>query len=319
MKKWIFNKYGDQSVLQLIDSPEPTLNNGEISVNTCVISVNPIDWKLLSGKLRYILPIKFPSTPCFDLSGIVDNANNVPGFAKGDRVFVRLSNKFGGAACSKIAVKASVAAKMPDSLSFEHAAGIPLAALTALQGLRDFAGMDVTSTKTRVLIIGASGGVGHFAVQIAAAASAHVTAVCSTANVEMVKSLGANEVIDYLKQSDFTSTDKQPYDIIFDCVGQTPINFEKRFEPVLSSTGIYVTPAPSLSLMLRKIKFWKPQKLKLFFMKASRKDLEFIASLFTQEKLKVVINEIFDFNKLPDAFLKSMSGRAAGKIIVKVS
>lgn len=318
MKQWIFRRYGDQSVLSQVEAKKLELAAGELGVIVSALSINPIDWKLMSGKLRYLLPLKFPAVPCFDLSGVVDDANGVAGFRHGDKVFVRMAAKSGGAARTRVAVNAGVAAKMPEGISFEAAAAIPLAALTALQGLRDYGGMEMSHSTCRVLIVGASGGVGHFAVQIAAAAGAHVTAVCGTANVDMVRSLGADEVIDYRKQSHFKSADGLPYDIVFDCIGQSPLDFDTKFTAVMKPNGRYVTPAPSGELIMRNLQFWRRPRPKMFFMKPSQSDLNLLSGLFSEGKLKPVIDSVYSFDQLPEAFKKSISGRAVGKVVVTV-
>ncbi len=170
----------------------------------------------------------------------------------------------------------------------------------------------------RVLIVGASGGVGHFAVQIAAAAGAHVTAVCGTRNLEMVKSLGADELIDYRKQETFQNKDSLPYDLVFDCVGESPPKFAIRFFPVMSKDSIYVTPVPSLSTLLRVLQFWRKPKVKVFLMKPDKSDLSYLSRLYQEGKLRPVIDSTFSFDQLPQAFEKGMTGRTSGKIVVRV-
>lgn len=319
MKRWVYKEYGSASQLAPESSDDPKPGPGEVLVKVSAFSINPIDWKLMSGKFRFLMPAKFPAVPCFDLAGVVEDANGSPRFKNGDKIFVRLSAKRGGAAQERVAVDASVAAKIPDGMSSSDAAAIPLAALTALQGLRDHGGMRTSGETKRVLIVGASGGVGHFAVQIAAAAGAYVVGVCGTHNVELVKSLGANEVIDYRKQDDFRSKSGLPYDLVLDCVGQTPLSFEKKFASVMKSDALYVTPAPNGEHFARMACFWKKPRIKIYFMIPSGPDLEFLAGLFKSGKLKVVTDQTYPFERLREAFERSISGRSVGKLVVTMS
>lgn len=311
--RWIYKKYGNvRDLIKENGAPIPIPKDGEILIKIETLSVNPIDWKLMQGRFRFLMPLKFPVVPCFDIAGIVSDSNGVDGFEKGDKVFARLKSKSGEAAQSFVATDASVVAKVPAGLSFEEAAAIPLAGLTAMQGLRDFAGLNLQNDARRILVIGASGGVGHFVVQIAHAAGAHVTAVCGTNNVTFVKSLGANEVIDYRKQSSLKSEDDVPYDIIYDCVGETA-----DFDDILKPGGIYVTPAANFRIMMRAIQFWRRRKVKTFLMKPSRNDLDFLSSLYTNGSLKVKLDSTFAFEDLPKAFERSLSGRSVGKVVTK--
>jgi len=319
MNAWIYNRYGDSKVLEQSDIKSQELKKGQIAVSVKAFSINPIDWKIMSGQLRFLVPQKFPVIPCFDVAGIVEDDNGTHGYKNGDKVFVRLKSNSGGAARKSVSVDGAVAAKIPENLSFAEAAAMPLAGLTALQGLRDYGGLDLSGSKARVLIVGASGGVGHYAVQIARASGAHVTAVCGSRNVELVSSLGANEVIDYRKQSDFKSSEHIPYDIIFDCVGQKPLNFDQRFASVLKKGGVYVTPIPTSDTVLRKLQFWKSIPIKIYFMKPSQSDLDLLGDYYRQGKLKTVIDSEYAYSDLPAAFEKSMSGRAVGKIVVSVN
>ena len=318
MQRWVFRQYGNSSVLEQEELNTVTPKPGRLLVRVGAISINPIDWKLMSGSLRFVAPIRFPSVPCFDLAGVVDDANGIEGYKPGDRIFVRLGGRSGGAACTHVEVDPLIAAKVPDGLSIEEAASIPLAALTALQGLRDYGRLPIEKAGKRLLIVGASGGVGHFAVQIAAAAGAHVTAVCGTRNLEMVTNLGADEVIDYRKQKTFDNKEGLPYDLVFDCVGERPLKFGVRFAPVIGRGGIYVTPVPSVDALLRAIQLWKKPKVRVFLMQASQPDLNYLSQLYREGKLRPVIDSTFSFDQLPGAFARAMTGRTSGKIVVRM-
>lgn len=318
MKRWVFRRYGNAEVLEQEELSDFRPKPGRLGIRVGAISINPIDWKLMSGRMRLIAPVRFPSVPCFDVAGIVEDSNGLSDFRNGDHVFLKLNNRSGGAACTYVEADPRVTAKVPGGLSTEQAASIPLAGLTALQGMRDYGRLPLENSDRSVLIVGASGGVGHFAVQIAAAAGAYVTAVAGTRNVDMVKSLGADEVIDYRQQNTFEPRGDRPYDLVFDCVGETPLRFRDRFAPVLSKEGIYLTPVPSSDSLLRLLQFWRKPRTRVFLMKPSQLDLNYLSRLYQQGKLRPVIDSTFSFDQLPDAFRRSMSGRASGKIVVRV-
>ena len=204
--------YGDPTQLRMTDVPVPKPAPEELLVRVIASSVNPVDWKLYNGSLRYLVPMKFPAIPGFDIAGeVVGVGKHVERFKTGDRVYASLDNKSGGAAAEYASVGAQAAAPLPKAMGYQQAALIPLAGLTALQALRDKGRLRFGQ---RCLIVGAAGGVGHLAVQIGKALGAHVTGVCSTANVALVKKLGADHVIDYTKQSDFQGDGG--YDVLLD-------------------------------------------------------------------------------------------------------
>ena len=214
MKTIQFNAYGGPEQLILAEVPTPQPGPGQVLVEVAASAVNPIDWKLHSGLLRWVRPVRFPATPCFDFAGEVKALGpQTSGFKPGERVFGMLPMRAYGAAAEYLAVDAAYVAAMPGNLSFQEAAGLPLAGMTALQALRDQGRL---AANQRVLIVGASGGVGHYAVQIAKALGAQVTGVCSTRNIDLVRSLGADAVIDYTRNE--AMSQHGPFDLIFDTV-----------------------------------------------------------------------------------------------------
>jgi NADPH:quinone reductase-like Zn-dependent oxidoreductase len=197
----IYRAYGGPERLELTDIPRPSPGPGQVLVRVIASSVNPIDWKLASGMVRLFMPVKFPAVPGFDIAGdVAELGRGVTGYAIGDRVHARIAWKEGTGACADFAVVGwDVLAKAPAGMDPGEAAALPLAGLTALQGLRDRAGLPLEDARERVLVVGASGGVGHLGVQIARAAGATVVGVCSERNAPLVSSLGAHDVIDYKK------------------------------------------------------------------------------------------------------------------------
>ena len=222
MRAMIYRAYGGPERLELTDIPRPSPGPGQVLVRVIASSVNPIDWKLASGVMRLIMPLKFPVVPGFDVAGnIAELGPGVTGYAIGDRVHARIARKGWTGACADFAVVGSdVLAKVPAGMDPGEAAALPLAGLTALQGLRDRAGLPLEGARERVLVVGASGGVGHISVQIARAAGATVVGVCSERNATLVSSLGAHDVIDYKKPDPYRG--QAPFDIVLDCVGGSP-------------------------------------------------------------------------------------------------
>ena len=222
MRAMIYRAYGGPERLELVDIPRPSPGPGQVLVRVIASSVNPVDWKLASGRLRLFMPVKLPLVPGFDVAGdIAELGRCVTGYAIGDRVHARIATNGGTGACAEFAVVGlDVLANAVTGMDAGEAAGLPLAGVTALQGLRDQAGLPLEGASGRVLVVGASGGVGHIAVQISRAAGATVVGVCSERNLELVSSLGAHEVIDYNSPNPYGG--QAPFDIVFDCVDPVP-------------------------------------------------------------------------------------------------
>ncbi|MBI3288562.1 MAG: NAD(P)-dependent alcohol dehydrogenase, partial [Elusimicrobia bacterium] len=214
MKAAVIDEYGPADVLRVREVPRPAPRPDQILIEVHASSVNPIDWKIRGGALSLLTGRSFPMILGYDVSGrVVEAGAAVARFRVGDLVYARSDSKTGRAYAQYVAVGEGAAALKPKNASHEEAAAVPLAALTSFQALRDLGRIEKGG---RVLVIGASGGVGVYAVQIAKALGAHVTAVCGTDNVALVRDLGADVVIDYRKESGLGASDS--YDIIFDAV-----------------------------------------------------------------------------------------------------
>src|ERR1039457_6936411 len=258
--------------------------------------------------------------PGVDVAGEVEAVGkNVARFKPGDQVFGTCGGAFAEYAASKSAsgLKSALVIK-PDNLTYEQAASAPVAALTALQGLRDKARIQPGD---KVLINGAAGGVGTFAVQIAKSFGADVTGVCSTRNVEMVRSIGADQVIDYT-QEDFTKSG-QRYDLIFDCVGNHSLSACRR---VLNPRGIYIAvggpsgrwmigPLAGAIIALVLSRFMR-QKLVMVLMRRSKEDLTIMHALMKAGKVTPVIDKHYRLSEVPDAIGYLEEGHARGKIVI---
>ncbi len=316
MKVARYRTYGTPEHVEITEQPEPTPREGELLVKVRASSVNPVDWKIAQGEFPFnVAKPGLPYVPGHDIAGEVERGAGE--FKPGDRVFARIPGRKGGASAEHVAFDARTAAKVPEGMSWHEAASIPLAALTALQGLRDEARMPLSGADGyRVLVVGASGGVGHFGVQIARATGAHVTGVCSGRNTEMVSGLGAHEVIDYTKTT--TLNAGGDYDVILDCVGgESPA----RFTPWLTKRGVYVSTMPDGRVFSRQLAgaLVGRRRVRGVMMKPDAEGLRWLGGLYEKKMFRAQIDEVFPLDRLADAHRKSMGGRARGKIVVSVA
>ncbi len=322
MKAIFYREYGGPEVLRYEEIENPVPKDDEVLIKVHVASVNPLDWRLMSGKpapLRLAMGLRKPRSgrPGVDVAGTVGTVGkNVTQFKTGDAVFGSCSGAFAEYACaaeSKIAMK-------PESVTFEDAASVNIAGLTALQGLRDKGKVRAGS---KVLINGAAGGVGTFAVQLGRHFGAHVTGVCSTRNVDMVRALGADEVIDYTRD-DFTKGE-QRYDVILDCVGNHSFSEYRRvLNPEGRSVGVGAPHDVSMIALLGSIikdvalSASGKQKSVMFIAKGSQSDLTLIGELIASGKVKPAIEKIYPLSEAPEAVRHVKAGHARGKVLIKV-
>jgi NADPH:quinone reductase-like Zn-dependent oxidoreductase len=325
MKAIVYCDYGVANLkLQEIEKPVP--NEDQILVRVRAASVNPYDWHFVEGTPYVIramgIGLRKPKDIRLgvDFAGTVEAAGkNVTQFKPGDEVFGGRSGAFAEYVCPRAA--GSVALK-PASVTFEQAASINIAGVTALQAVRD---KGKIQPGQKVLINGASGGVGTFAVQIAKAFGADVTGVCSGRNVDLVRSLGADHVIDYTKE-DFTKSD-QPYDVILDNVANHSLSECRR---VLTPNGIYVLIGGgganeqgllgglAKALKAALLAKFVSQKMGMMMAEPSNKDLAILAEMMESGKLKPVIDRTYKLDQLPEAIRYVEQGHARGKVIVTV-
>jgi len=310
MRAMVLDRYGDTP--HIVDRPTPAPGAGQLLVRVRATSVNPIDWKQASGKLRLFIPAKFPFVPGYDLAGdIVALGAGVTGFSVGMRVHTRLSGGDGGASAELVLAGVDVARPIPAAMDYAEAAGLPLAGMTALQGLRDVLGVPMSGARERVLVVGASGGVGHLAVQIARAAGAHVVGVCSGRNAALVQELGAHEVVDYTQPDAYAG--HAPFDAVLDCVGGSP----GAFTPRLTATGRFGSCVPGPSVFAWPL--WHPftaQRIRPVMLKPNAADLAVLGTLVHAGALRVVIDQRFPLEDLAGAWARSQTGRAVGKIVL---
>jgi NADPH2:quinone reductase len=309
MSAMVFDDYGDPSVLHAAQLPRPERLPGQAVVQVVASGVNPIDYRLRRGEMKWLLPGGFPRVPGYDVAGYVVDCAADSGFAVGDRVMAFLDNTRGGASAEFVTCSLDVIAKLPQDMPFEEAAAIPLAGTTALQSLRDHGRM---RPNDRVLVNGASGGVGMFAVQIAKAFGCHVDAVASAANEAFCKSLGVDQFIDYRK-SDFTQTGQQ-WDLIFDAAGKSSYFAARK---VMKAGGRFVSTEPDLHGLAMSMLTWPLSKTgRVMLAKPKRRDLETLIELYQDGTLKVTIDRKYPFSELAEAHRRVETGVDHGKVVV---
>ncbi|MDO9302575.1 MAG: NAD(P)-dependent alcohol dehydrogenase [Anaerolineales bacterium] len=319
MKAIIYSKYGFPDVLQVQDVEKPTPQEDEVLVKVHASSVNPVQWYTMTGLFiarmagSGLLKPKDPRLGS-DFAGVVEAVGKDVTHAKeGDEVFGGTTGAFAEYACVRNAVTSK-----PANLTFEQAAAVPTAAITALQGLRDYGQIQPGQ---KVLINGASGGVGTFAVQIAKAFGAEVTGVCSTKNVDIARSLGADHVIDYTRE-DFTRNGRR-YDLFLDIAGSRPWSECRR---VLNPKAIFViVGGPKTNrwigplshvIKVRLASLGASQKTVFIIAKFNREDLAVLRELIESGKVKPIVERSYPLSEAAEAMRHLGTGHAQGKIVV---
>jgi len=322
MKAIVYDKYGSPDVLRLQEIDKPVANDDDVLVRVRAAGTNPLDWHFMRGTpyvMRMMSGLFTPKAKRLgvDLAGQVEAVGkNVTQFQSGDEVF----GAGGGAFAEYVCVSEDSLVLKPGNLTFEQAAAVPIAAFTALQGLRDKGRIEPGQ---KVLINGASGGVGTFAVQIAKSFGAEVTGVCSTRNVEMVRSIGADQVIDYTHE-DFTRCGRR-CDLMLDNVGNRSLSECRR---VLASNGTYVgvggpnggrwLGAVAHLLKLLVLSRFVSQKVVMFIAQTNKEDLLILKELLEAGKVTPAIDRIYKLSEVPEALGYLEEGHAQGKVVITV-
>jgi NADPH:quinone reductase-like Zn-dependent oxidoreductase len=329
MKAFVLRQYGSPDDLELTDIDRPAPGPGEVLVRVRATSVQPYDWHLMRGE-PYVARLmgggpglRGPKLAVLgaDVAGQVEAVGtNVTGFQVGDEVYAMPKQ---GGFSEYVCIKEDQVASKPQNLSFEQAAAVPLAALTALIALRD---QGRVSPGQKVLVNGASGGVGTFAVQLAKAFGAHVTGVCSARNVDLVRSIGADEVIDYGKE-DFTRNG-QRYDLLVDCAGSRRGSAARR---ALTRRGTHVLVGGPGGRWLRPVgRMFSALAAGPFVSQRvvladvigcteNRRNLETLTGLIEDGKVIPVIDRSFPFEEIPDAVRYQEQGRSQGKVVISTA
>ena len=321
MQAIVYHRYGSPDVLELQEIPKPTPAEGQVLIRVHAASVNPYDWHFLRGTpsfIRLFTGLRRPKSPRLgaDVAGVVEavGAKAAP-FKPGDAVFGTAKGSFAEYACAA----ASQLAVKPQEISFEQAACLPIAGITALQGLRDKGKVQTGQT---VLINGAAGGVGTFAVQIAKSLGARVTGVCSTQNVELIRSIGADEVIDYTHE-DFARSARR-YDLLLDLVGNRSLADCLR---AIHPRGTYIScggGGPDRSTMDLVAQLLQnavrsrfvSQKMPGLLAKINREDLAILADLVQRGTVTPVVDRTYSLREIAEAVRHVESGHVRGKVVI---
>jgi NADPH:quinone reductase-like Zn-dependent oxidoreductase len=318
MKAIVYTEYGSPDVLQFKDVEKPAPRDNEVLVKVHAASANPADWHLMRAEpflARLANGLLKPKNKKLgaDVAGQVEAVgSNVTQLQVGDDVFGEMALNELGSFAEYVCAPEVLMALKPARMTFEQAAAVPLAAFTALQGLRD---KGQIQPGQKVLINGASGGVGTFAVQIAKSFGTEVTGVCSTRNLDMVRSIGADHVIDYT-QADFTQTG-QRYDLIFDAVGNRSVSDYKR---ALSHNGICsVAGFTSLSRLFQIMLLGGKKVGMMKTAKANKEDLVFIKELLEAGKVVPVIDRCYPLAETAEAIRYLETGHARGKVVITIA
>jgi NADPH:quinone reductase-like Zn-dependent oxidoreductase len=321
MRAAIYNRYGPPDVIQISEVEKPVPKDDEVLLRIRAAAVNPLDWHFMRGTpyaVRLIAGLRKPKDTRLgvDVAGHVEAVGrNVTRFKAGDEVFGSCRGAFAEYACAS----ESALVMKPENVTFEQAASVAIAAFTALQGLRDKGHIQPGQ---KVLINGAAGGVGTFAVQIAKSFGADVTGVCSTGNLEMVRSIGADQVIDYTRE-DFTRNAKR-YDVFFDAAGnhslwacRRVLNPKGTYVPVGGSTDRWMIGPLARAITALVLSWFVSQTIVAFFVaKASQEDLAIMHELLKTGKVTPVIDRRYPLNEVPGAIRYLETGHARGKVII---
>ena len=310
-----FRQYGSAEVLERLERPYPELKDDTVLIRVAAAGINPADWSIRKGQFKLFMGSALPFVPGADVAGVVEAVGaSVTRFGPGDAVFAMLPISDGGGYAEVAAVAEKNVARMPQGATFAEAAAAPLAGLTALQALRDKAKLEPGA---RVLINGASGGVGTYAVQIAKAlGAASLTAVCSARNIELVRGLGADEVVDYTK-TDLSELGTR-FDVVFDTVNK--LSFRKGCR-LLRKGGVMVTVNPVLDKLAPDFlaPLWGGRRLRSLLVKPSGEDLEVLGRWLSEGKVRSVIDQTYPLEKAADAHRYSETERASGKLVLIVA
>jgi NADPH:quinone reductase-like Zn-dependent oxidoreductase len=315
MRAVVFDRYGDESVLQLRETPAPQPAANEVQVQVVFATLNPVDFKLRGGMFRLLRKPTLPAITGKDFAGrIVALGSGVQGLRLGQRVFGSVNPMTGRGSCAEtVAISTDLIAATPASVSDEVAACLPVASGTALQVLETIAGLRAGQS---VLVTGASGAVGSSAVQIARSLGARITGVCSAANVGYVKAIGADEVVDY-KTTDWRSLAKI-FDMIFDAAGASSFGAARKY---LAPTGYYINtfPKPGMFITSKFTGLYSRQHSVPFMLKTDAALLQKLAQLAQTGVLQPRIARTVALEQVGEAQRDMQDGRVHGKVCVKVS
>lgn len=314
MRAAVIEQYGPPENLQVAEVKRPTCGSWQALVRVSAAGVNPIDWRIRNGSLRVILHPRFPLVLGVDIAGEIVEAGAAArreGWRVGDEVFCFLDSRHGGGYAEYALAGSDVLARKPENLSYEEAAAVPLASMTALHGLRD---VGKVAPGKDVLVNGAAGGVGTFAVQLAKILGARVTGVCSESNLDFVRDLGADRVIDYQRQ-DFTRQPQQ-YDVVFDAVAKSSY---WKCRSILKRRGRYITTVPSVgSVFSQALTTIFGRRSHNILARPNGRDLQYIAGLIEDARLRPIVQDVYPLEEAARAHRVSEEGHVRGKLVLSI-
>lgn len=314
MKAIVYDRYGAPDVLELRELAPPVAAAGEVLVRVRAAALNPKDSLIRKGKFKAASGPKFPKLLGYDVAGVVEALGaGVTQLKVGDEVFGMRNGFTGGTVAELVTLKESELCLKPARLTFDEAAALPLTSLTALQALRDLGGV---GPGARVLIHGASGGVGVVAVQLAKALGATVTTTCSDKNLEFVRSLGADETLDYTKTTGLEAG--RNWSCVFDVFGNRRFSAAKAS---LAARGVYVSTVPSVRSVFDDLRTrWLPfKKSRLVVVKSNTKDLEVLRGFVERGLLKPIIDRVVPLAETAAGQAHIETKRARGKVVISIS
>lgn len=308
-----YDHYGGPDVLAVRERPRPAPGRDQVLVRVRAAALNPKDVLIRAGKFRWMTGRRFPRRTGYDWAGeIAALGPGVDSLKVGDRALGMIDASAGGACAEYVVAARAELTRCPASLPWDEAAALPLAGLTALQALRDLAGL---RDGQRVLINGASGGVGTLAVQVAKAMGAHVTAVTSAGNAALVAGLGADEVLDYAR-AELARPDR-PYDVAFDVFGNRSF---AALRGALTPRGVYVTTVPSpRAVALHLATRLGGRRARLVVVRSRSADLDALLALHARGALRAVIDRRFPLDAIADAHRYLGTRRARGKVVIELA
>ena len=312
MKKVIYKQYGNADVVQLIEMPVPTIPEKGILVKIKAVSINPLDWKIFKGEMRLMSGSRFPKGIGIDFSGSIEKTgSSISSYKEGDEVFGILDAFKGDALAEYIVVRERDIAIKPKNISFEQAAASPVAGLSALQLVN---GLAPIKSGTRLLVNGATGGIGMFLIQLAKKRGAIVTGVTSSKGIVMAKNWGADETIDYKTQSIFAPNHR--YDVVIDLSGKLSFKASKS---LLTARATFITTIPGIKAMAGSFlnNLFSATKYKVLVLKPTADSLKTLAGII-EEGLDIVVEKVYPIAAAKSAYEEVARGGVVGKAVITV-
>lgn len=308
----VIDKYGGPDEFKLADIRQPLPGSGEVLIRVRYAAVNPVDWKQRMGNHRLILKASFPLVLGYDVAGeIAATGQDAKDFREGERVYARCDRRFGGAYAEYAATGAHTVARIPEGMEYREAAAVPLASVTALQALRDKAGLKKGDD---LLIIGAAGGVGHFALQIGKALGARVIAVSSPAHEEMMRELKPEKLVDRTKENILEMKDR--FDVVFDAAA---IYNYLKCRHLLRRHGTYIHTKPRPKMLIHKlVSLFSRGRSATLLMKSKGSDLESVSEMIRSGTLRPFIDSEFPLEEIAAAHRKAQEYHTNGKIVIRI-